>query len=169
MKRVAVIGKCGSGKSTLARKLGEKYNLEVIHLDKLFHGPNWAHKYSKDEFFELVSKLVKKEKWVIDGNYRKSMDIRFQNADTIIFLDLPKIICSLRVINRLFDSKKEKRIDVPDDCEENLDLGFFRLFYEIFNYHRKEILEKINKYRNSKKIYFLKSQKEIDEFLGNLE
>lgn len=169
MNRIVIIGKCGSGKSTLARKLGEKYNLEVIHLDRLFHGPNWVHKYSKEEFFEVVSKIVEKKKWVIDGNYRKSMDIRMQNADTIIFLDLPKITCSFRVIKRLFDQRNRKRMDVPDNCEENLDLGFLRLFYEIFNYHRKEILEKISKYKNVKKIYFLKSQKEIDNFLSNLQ
>lgn len=34
--RIIIIGCGGSGKSTLARKLYEKTNLPIVHLDKLF-------------------------------------------------------------------------------------------------------------------------------------
>ena len=43
MKRIMIIGCGGAGKSTLARQLGEKLNLPVVHLDKLFWLPGWEH------------------------------------------------------------------------------------------------------------------------------
>ena len=47
--RILLIGSPGTGKSTVAKFLGEKLNLEVIHLDKYFWKPDWEMR-SRYEF-----------------------------------------------------------------------------------------------------------------------
>jgi adenylate kinase family enzyme len=87
MKKIILIGSGGSGKSTLARKLGDKLEIDVYHLDALFWKPNWEGA-PKDEQRKVQNDLVKKEEWIIDGNYGGTMDIRLNAADTVIFLDI---------------------------------------------------------------------------------
>lgn len=100
MNKVVLIGSGGSGKSTLARQLGEKLKIEVFHLDALFWQPNWVG-VPKNEQLQVQAALVKKETWIIDGNYGATMDIRLNAADTIIFLDISRWICMFRVFKRI--------------------------------------------------------------------
>lgn len=84
MKKIAIIGSGGSGKSTLARDLGEILYIEVLHLDSLFWKPNWVG-VPKVEQKKVQHELIKREEWIIDGNYGGTIDIRLNAADTIIF------------------------------------------------------------------------------------
>ncbi|MHC3835481.1 GTPase, partial [Streptococcus thermophilus] len=42
--KIAIIGYSGSGKSTLANFLGQHYNCEVLHLDKIHFTSNWQER-----------------------------------------------------------------------------------------------------------------------------
>jgi adenylate kinase family enzyme len=89
MKRVLVIGSPGGGKTTLSRELGKLLDLPVYHLDKLFWKPGWA--LSDDESFRALQReLVSKPRWIIDGNYDRTLDVRLPHADTVIHLDFPR-------------------------------------------------------------------------------
>lgn len=111
MKKVVLIGPGGSGKSTLARQLGNKLTLNVYHLDALFWKPNWVG-VPKDEQRKTQKDLVQKEEWIIDGNYGSTMDIRFNAADTIIFLDIHRIICVYRAFKRMIQYRNKTRPDM---------------------------------------------------------
>ncbi len=91
MKKIMLIGSGGSGKSTLARQLGNILNIQVYHLDAIFWKPNWEG-VSKEEQISIQTDLVKKDEWLIDGNYGGTLDIRMDAADTIIFLDINRTI-----------------------------------------------------------------------------
>lgn len=56
---------------------------------------------SKDEQKDVQLDLVEKEEWIIDGNYSGTMDIRLHAADTIIFLDIHRVICVYRAFKRI--------------------------------------------------------------------
>ena len=99
MRRVAIIGSGGAGKSRLARQLGEATRLPVIHLDSLFWRPGWTET-PKDVWRRTVEDLVKGDEWILDGNFGGTMEIRLAAADTIIFLDFPRVLCTYRAIKR---------------------------------------------------------------------
>ena len=63
--------------------------------------PNWEL-VTREEQIQIQNELVKNEAWIIDGNYGGTMDIRFQAADTILFLDYPRTLCLYRAIKRTF-------------------------------------------------------------------
>lgn len=123
MKKIALIGSGGSGKSTLARRLGEKLNIEVYHLNALFWKPNWMPT-SKEEQRKVQYELVKKEEWIIDGNYNGTMDIRLNAVDTIIFVDISRVICIYRVFKRMIQYRGKSRPDMAEGVNERLDFLF---------------------------------------------
>ena len=125
MKKVILIGSGASGKSTMARQLGEKLKIEVYHLDALFWQPNWVG-VPKDEQRKVQNELVKKEEWIIDGNYGGTMEIRLNAADTIIFLDIHRVICVYRAFKRIVQYRNITRPDMGEGCEERFDLQFFK-------------------------------------------
>lgn len=99
MKRVVVIGSGGAGKSTFSRKLSEATGIEVIHLDGLYWKPNWQ-KTPAEEWERTVAGLVKRESWIMDGNFGGTREMRIRAADTVIFMDPPRRVCMYRVLKR---------------------------------------------------------------------
>ncbi len=86
MKRVSIIGSGGAGKSTLARRLGKATGIEVVQLDKLHWKAGWIEP-SKDEWLKIVSNIIAKDSWIVDGNFGGTMETRIKRCDTIVFLD----------------------------------------------------------------------------------
>jgi len=113
MKRIMIIGCCGSGKSTIARKLQKIIDLPLYHLDQYYWKPNWTET-PKEEWEPIVKDLASKEKWIIDGNYGGTMDLRFERADVIVYMDIPTIKCLVRVIGRIWKYHGEVRPDMPE-------------------------------------------------------
>lgn len=163
MKRIIIIGMMGSGKSTFANKLGKKINLPVIHLDKEYHLPNWEERFTKEEWIEFLKKLLKQKEWIIDGNYKSTLDLRLKATDTVIFFDFPKWLCLFRAIKRSFN--KEQPFDKPKGMREKISFGLIKL---IITYHSNEMREKLKKYGNDKQIFIVKNNSEVKNLLKNL-
>ena len=89
MERILIIGCSGSGKSTLARALKEKLGLPVVHLDQLWWKPGWKN-VTVEEFDSRLAMALNMDRWIIDGNYSRTMEARLAKCDTIIYLDFSR-------------------------------------------------------------------------------
>jgi len=94
-----VTGIAGSGKSTLSRALSAKTGLPVIHLDIHFWKPGWVEP-TEDEWREKQRDLITHDKWILDGNYDATLDLRLERADSAVFLDTSRLVCVGRALVR---------------------------------------------------------------------
>ena len=164
MDRILIIGINGSGKSTFANKLGAKLNREVIHLDSIYYKSGWqvAHQ-TRDEWKQKVKELVSKERWIIDGHYNSTLNIRMPTADTIIFFNFNKLQCLYRVCKRAFG--KRQPFDKP---EGNFNKLSWNLIKKLVIFPKKKILKMLDQYSGTKKIFVVKNDKEANSLLVKL-
>ena len=144
VKRVIIIGSGGAGKSTLARDLGERLGLPVVHLDAHFWQAGWVES-DKTDWLEWQRKALLEPRWIMDGNYGGTLDMRLTAADTVIFLDLPREVCVARVVGRALRYRGRTRPDMAADCPERLDLKFLRWIWHYPQHNRPAILEKLSR------------------------
>jgi adenylate kinase family enzyme len=167
MRKVLVIGSGGAGKSTFAKRLGARLKTKVIHLDSIYWRPGWVET-PKAEWLMMVEELLKRESWIMDGNYSGTLEVRLQSCDTVIFLDLPRTVCVWRVMKRLFRYWNRSRPDMADECREKFNLEFIRWVWGYPKRTRPKVLERLKENSQSKKIILLRSQAEVEKFLASL-
>ena len=119
MERILIIGCGGSGKSTLARELGPRLSLPVIHLDQLWWKAGWEN-VSIEEFDEELEKILSRDRWVIDGNYNRTMPQRLRRCDTVIYLDFSRWACLWGVFQRQLMYRGKVRPDMAPGCPEQI-------------------------------------------------
>lgn len=167
MKRIAIIGPGGAGKSTLARQIGEKTGLLVVHLDAHYWHEGWTET-PKDVWEQTVRELAHGEAWVMDGNYGGTMDMRLAAADTIVFLDLPPLLCLVRVAWRQIRYWKRTRPDMGRGCPEKLDPTFLRWIWNYRRDRRPGILERMGQYAEGRRLVHLQTSAQVRRFLDEL-
>jgi len=167
MQKILIIGSPGSGKSTFALKLGRMLNLPVKHLDSHFWNPGWIET-PESEWREIVTELISGDKWIIDGNYSHTFDIRFPAADTIIFLDFPTRICMWRVFKRIFKGYGKVRSDLAVGCPEKIDFVFFKWVWTFRKKHRTQTLKLLDEYSKTKNIITITSSSQLSDYLENI-
>jgi adenylate kinase family enzyme len=73
--------------------------LPHVELDAIFHQANWTQ-LSPEEFRERMEPVGAEDRWVVDGNYAAVQDMVWARADTVVWLDLPRLLVMRRVIAR---------------------------------------------------------------------
>src|SRR5919202_5618211 len=124
MRRVVVLGSGGAGKSVFAGELGAIVGLPVVYLDPLVYKPGWELD-PPDKIREVIHEAASGDEWIIDGNFLGCEPTeRFDRADTVVFLDLPRRTCLRRIVWRRLRDARRARIDLPRGCREGLDAYF---------------------------------------------
>ena len=159
MKKIIVIGCPGSGKSTFARALHDKTGIPLYHLDMMYWNADKTT-VEKSVFLEQLSAVLAKDKWIIDGNYGSTMELRMAACDTVVFLDYPLDVC----LDGIKERRGKPRSDMPwIETEEDEE---FIEFIKSYNEQQKpKVLELLEKY-GDKNIVIFKSREEADAFLN---
>ena len=163
MNKVIVIDCPGSGKTTFAEKLNKCTGMPLYYLDTIWHKPDKTH-ISREEFDEKITEIFKTDKWIIDGNYKRTIEMRLKECDTVFLFDLPTDVCIQGAIERI----GKGRYDMPW-IETEFDPEF-RKFIEKFPIDTLPyIYELIERYKDSKQIIIFKSRQEADAFIERYE
>lgn len=167
-KRIMVIGCSASGKSTFARQLGKIIGLPVTHLDNLFWKSGWIEE-DREVFRRKQQEVIDTDRWIIDGHYKSTMDIRLERADLVFWYRLSRYKCISGYIRRMLKGMIQKggRPDITEGCNEKLDFEFMK---HIWNFNKTQVkpTEELLKHYPGIKVIIFNSRKQADKFLARL-
>lgn len=163
MNKIIVIGCPGSGKSTFARELKKYYNIELYHLDLIWNKPDKTT-ITREEFDNELTKILKKDEWIIDGNYQRTLERRIKEANTIFLLDYPLEVC-LDGANSRVGIKRE---DMPWK-EEKLNEEFKQKILDFSKSKLPQIYELLDKYKTDKTIIIFRTRAEATKYLEDIK
>lgn len=166
MERILIIGCGGAGKSTLARQLGEKLNIPVVHLDQLFWKPGWVER-SDEEFDVILEQKLEKPKWIMDGNFNRTMPKRLEKCDAVIYLDFSRFACLRGVAKRVLTNYGKVRPDMGAGCPERFDLDFLKWVWN-FNKNKRESYYRLLNEAEGVETIVLKNRRQVKKFLKSL-
>lgn len=167
MKKIVILGCAGCGKSTLAKKLGSQLNIPVLHLDTIYWKANWKEEDSQI-FLEKQLEMIKKDAWILDGNYRDTLDIRLKDCDTVIYLDYPRRTAIYGIYKRYFEYRNKPRDTIAEGCPEKIDKSFFQWVWNFRKNARPIILNKINEYKLEKEVLIFKRRRHLKKYLKSI-
>ena len=165
--RILVVGSGGAGKSTLATRIAARTGLPLVHLDALYWQPGWVEP-PKEDWKATVAALVAQERWVMDGNYGGTMAERVAAADTVVVLDLPRVVCLWRVVRRRVRMAGRQRPDMARGCPEHLSWAFARWIWTYPATRLPAILRRLAELRSDQRGIVLRSAADVEAFVASL-
>ncbi len=166
MERILIIGCSCSGKSTLARALGQKLGLPVVHLDQLWWKEGWEH-VTREEFDSRLAMALNMDRWIIDGDYSRTIEQRLPRCDTILYLDFNRWECLLGMFQRVLGSYGKVRADMAPGCPERFDWDFVKFIWNFNENNRVRNYTWLARAKHAESIV-LKNRKEVRAFLESL-
>lgn len=170
MRKIVIFGPSGSGKTTLGRKLGQKLELETLHLDSVYWQKDWEN-IDKNTFDLYMRKfLTKHDRFVIDGNYTNNLHFKYrlEMADTLIFLDFGTQQALQGIFERANSFKHRVRSDMAEGCVEGIDQVFLKYVATYYKFRAKYLKAIVKKYENKKQVFIFKSRKELYDWYNSL-
>lgn len=162
MNKAIIIGCPGSGKTTFAEKLQKCTGLPLYYLDAIWHKPDKTH-IPREEFDQRIVEIFETPRWIIDGNYKRTIEMRMKQCDTVFLFDLPVEVCLQGVTDRV----GKERYDLPW-LETQVDPEFRQFIEDFPKDTLPYIYELIEKYKDEKRVIIFKSREEADGFIEKL-
>ena len=158
-KKIAVIGCPGSGKTTFSKMLVAITKLPLYELDLIYWKSDATH-LSKTEFKQKQEEIVSNDEWIIDGNFKRTLEIRIKNAELICFLDFPVDDCIYGVTTRKRPKEFPYFPPVNDELIEDV---------KKYNSVCKPIVMSLFEKYPDKKVVIFTTHIQIDEYIKNME
>lgn len=159
MRNIIVIGCPGAGKSTFARRLQALSGLPLFYLDLLWHNADGTH-VTREIFDSRLRELLAQDRWIIDGNYQRTLESRLAACDTVFLLDYPVELCLAGAQSRI----GRKREDLPW-VETELDEEFRQWILDFPQTQLPQLYERVEQYREGRNIVVFHSREEAEVYL----
>lgn len=176
MNKINVVGTSATGKSTFSRALAKRLELHYIELDNLFWLDDWQECPDEIFFAKIEAEIAQAQHgYVIDGNYTRSIPVKWAEIDTVIWLDLPFPVNFYRSVKRAFHRAWHKQNLWPSsNNQESLKQMFGQdsIIWWMVKTHaknRQKYFEMMTapEYQHLKWIR-LTSQKQVNQFLEQI-
>ena len=164
MHRVVVIGCGGAGKTTFARALAARLELPAVHLDALRDGA--GDRLQGEQFRSAHARVIREERWVIDGMRFDTLEARLTRADTAIYLDLPARSCYAGIVRRRIAHRG--RDDPESGVFDRITWQFLRWVWSFHRRDRPRILALLRRHAATTRVVVLHSRSEGTAFLARL-
>ena len=167
MKRIFIFGTSGGGKTTLANQISEILGIPVYHCDRIKQIENFEWK-PMDEIQSLINEVIGKNEWILEGYpTTELMPACIERADTLIFVDLNRLLCMWRVTKRGIKHHGKCRPDVGDGCKDGFPPALY-LLRAIWNSkkYRDRFLGWMN--ASEKALFHFKKRKEVTKFINEM-
>lgn len=141
--------------------LRDKTGLPLYYLDMIWHKPDRTT-VTTEEFDEKLNEILKRDEWILDGNYNRTLEMRLKECDTVFLFDFPTEKCLEGVRNRIGTVREDMPWVELEEDEEFMDW--------IRNFSQKQLpmaYELLKKY-SDKNIVIFKSREDEYEYLAKL-
>ncbi|MCV6613479.1 MAG: shikimate kinase [Cellvibrionaceae bacterium] len=158
MRKVLIIGNSAAGKSTLAHYLAASERLAYLDLDTVAWLPQLPPKRMPlDESMDLITGFVKNHQaWVIEGCYTDLAGLISEEANELIFLNVPVDHCLENADMRPFEPHKysspqaqDKNLPMLRDWirdyanrQDDCSLAAHRQLFDRFNGKKTELTQR---------------------------
>ncbi|MBE6919587.1 MAG: adenylate kinase [Ruminococcaceae bacterium] len=159
MKKIIVLGCPGAGKSTFARRLRDLTGLPLYYLDQIWHKSDRTT-VTREEFDAALGGILAQDAWIIDGNYKRTIEPRLAACDTAFLLDYPTEICLAGAAARVGQVREE----MPW-TEEKLDPEFRQYIVDFAAQQLPQVYALLAQYGEGRHIVIFRTREEADAWL----
>ncbi|XWK87846.1 MAG: adenylate kinase [Phormidium sp.] len=170
MKKVAVFGNAGGGKSTLSKRLSQITGLPLHVLDKI-QFQSGGVEVPHEDYKRTHQQILDSDRWIIDGfGCMETLWQRLDEADSLVYVDLPLYVHFWWVTKRFITGYFKP----PEGWPQNSpilksSLSSYRVLWLCHKKLTPRYREYIKQAQSSKKVYHLRSTKQISQFFALIE
>ena len=169
VKRIAIVGPGGAGKSRLAVELGQQLGIKVVYLDRLFWKPGWVPR-PPHEWDAIQREQRAGEEWIVEGLTGSTIEPWLREADTVVLLDLPLLVCIWRVTRRRLNS--EEGVGAPAGCEPApFHQAFLKFLRRLWHYRQRDrpaILDHLERRESGRQVYVIRNSGDSTAFFARV-
>ena len=166
MQKVLIIGCPGSGKSTFARTLSPLVDLPLFYIDQLYWNADRTT-VGREILQQRLQKILATDRWILDGNYDRTMGLRLEKCDTVIYLDYSRMVCIAQWLKRVITNWGKTRQDMAPGCAEWFDPEFLGWIWNFNKTHRKQYYEMLSA-QKEKTVHIFKNRRQLNRYLRSL-
>ena len=100
----------------------------------------------------------------MDGNFNRTLALRYSYCDTVIWLDYSRITCVLGLLKRIVTNYGKTRPDMAPGCNERFDFEFLKWIWN-FNKEKRPKYIQLLQQRKDVKVYILKNRRQAEKLL----
>jgi adenylate kinase family enzyme len=110
---------------------------------------------------------LQKPRWILDGNFNRTLEDRLSRCDTVIYLDYPRLVCLKNWLFRVVKNWGRARPDMGPGCAEWFDPEMAGWIWGFNRKNRSRYHALLNGLED-KRVIILKSRREANRFLVQL-